>query len=183
MKKYAYLTFIIFSFSLAFYLYKGHLNKKTIIYANGILERYIKDPISEGLYALEELRSLTNKNSGNIQVRSIYLNILLLEKQYIQGLEQIKIINKNSPVALSKLNECILTERVGREPGNCYQQATKLFSAKNNHDTNYILALKFSQDPSFRSERSRLVKAGKITKEAEDIIDMDKQDFLNTFYP
>ena len=183
MKKYAYLTFIIFSFSLAFCLYKEHVDKKTIIYANEVLERYIKYPTSEGMYALEELHSLTQKNPGNVQVRSIYLNILLLEKQYVHGLEQIKIINKNSPVALSKLNECILTERVGKEPGSCYQQATKLFSAKNNHDTNYILALKFSQDPNFISERSRLAKAGKITKEAEDIIDMDKQTFLNTFYP
>lgn len=183
MKKYAFLTFIIFSFSLALYFYSEHHDKKTILYASGLLDRYLKDPASQRFYTLTELNSLMNKNPKNVKVRSIYLNILLLEKHYVQGLEQIKIINKTSPMALSKLNECLLTERVGKEPGSCYQQAAKLFSAKNNHDTNYILALKFSQDPNFRSERSRLVNAGKINKEAENIIDMDKQTFLATFYP
>ena len=183
MKKYAYLTFIIFSFSLALYFYSEHHDKKTILYANGLLDRYIKDPASERFYALKELKSLTNKNPRNVKIRSIYLNILLLEKHYTQGLEQIKIINKNSPIALYKLNECLLIERVGKEPRSCYQQAVKLFRAKRNHDNNYILALKFSQDPNFLSERYRLVNAGKITKEAENIIDMDKQTFLATFYP
>ncbi|WP_241613540.1 hypothetical protein [Rosenbergiella epipactidis] len=183
MKKYAYLTFIIFSFSVALYFYSERHDKKTILYANRLLDRYIKDPASEKLYSLKKLKSLTNKNPRNVKVRSIYLNILLLEKHYTQGLEQIKIINKTSPVALSKLNECLLIERVGKEPRSCYQQAVKLFRAKRNHDNNYILALKFSQDPNFLSERYRLVNAGKITKEAENIIDMDKQTFLATFYP
>ncbi|MCL9668620.1 hypothetical protein L2C91_09590 [Rosenbergiella epipactidis] len=183
MKKYAYLTSIIFSFSVALPFYSERHDKKTILYANELLDHYIKDPASEKLYALKELKSLTNKNPRNVKIRSIYLNILLLEKHYVQGLEQIKIINKTGPMALSKLNECLLTERVGKDPGSCYQQAAKLFSAKNDHDTNYILALKFSQDPNFRSERSRLVNAGKINKEAENIIDMDKQTFLATFYP
>ncbi|WKX26187.1 hypothetical protein [Tatumella ptyseos] len=183
MKKHACLTIIIFSFSLALYFHSEYHDKKTIFYANGLLDRYIKDPASERFYVLTELKSLTNKNPRNFKVRSIYLNILLLEKHYTQGLEQIKIINKTSHTALFKLNECLLIERVGKDPRSCYQQAVKLFRAKRNHDTNYILALKFAQDPNFRSERYRLVNAGKITKEAENIIDMDKQTFLAIFYP
>ncbi|WP_241606101.1 hypothetical protein [Rosenbergiella epipactidis] len=147
MKKYSYLTSIIFSFSVVLYFYSERHDKKTILYANGLLDRYIKYPASEKLHALKELKSLTNKNPRNVKVRSIYLNILLLEKHYTQGLEQIKTINKNSPIALSKLNECLLIERVGKEPRSCYQQAVKLFRAKRNHDNTSILVLKFSQNP------------------------------------
>ena len=101
----------------------------------------------------------------------------------MQDLEQIKIINKTSAIAFSKLNEYLLIERVDKEPRSCYQQAVMLFRAKRNYDSNYILALRFSQDPNFLSEWYRLVNAGKITKEAENIIDTDKLTFLENFYP
>ena len=183
MKKCTYLIFIIFCFILVFFLYRENHARKTISYANQVLNDYIKEPNNKAFHALQELKKLTNENSNNFQVRSLYLNILLLEKQYSLGLEQIKILNRIKPLPLSKLNECILIERIGDAVGHCYQDAIALFAANNNRDDNYILALKFANDPRFEDERKRLIETGRIIQEVQEIIAMDKQTFLQTFYP
>ncbi len=56
-----------------------HKEKQTL-YANDLFIRYIKGLGNRGFYALKELRGLTEKYPKNTQTRSIYLNILLLEK-------------------------------------------------------------------------------------------------------
>ncbi len=46
-----------------------------------------------------------------------------------------------------------------------------------------FLALKFANDPRFEDERKRLIETGRIIQEVQEIIAMDKQTFLQTFYP
>ncbi|KMK10121.1 hypothetical protein ABW07_02450 [Pluralibacter gergoviae] len=70
---------------------------------------------------------MTIKYPNNINVRNMYTNILLADKNYLLGLEQLKIINKVNPKPVSKLTECMLVERNDKDAASCYKYAASLF--------------------------------------------------------
>nr|EKV9899817.1 hypothetical protein [Pluralibacter gergoviae] len=99
------------------------------------------------------------------------------------GLEQLKIINKGNPKPVSKLTECMLVERNGKDAASCYKYAVSLFEKNNKEDDNYIIALYLAGDSRFEVAKNKLVSSGKLMDTEKSILSMSRNELIGTFFP
>ena len=101
-------------------------DKPTEDAANLVVKYTLSDDADKEGY-VKQLEDMTIKHPNNSNVRNMYTDVLIADKQYSLGLEQLKIINKVNPKPVSKLTECMLVERNGKETASCYKDAVPLF--------------------------------------------------------
>ncbi|CAE1149125.1 hypothetical protein [Serratia sp. Tan611] len=157
-------------------------DKPTEDAANLVTKYTLSGDEERGEY-LKQLEEMTVKHPGNNNVRNMYANILLAEKNYPMGLEQLKVINKDNPKPGSKLTECMLMEKTGESVGRCYQDAVCLFEKSNNDDDNYILALYLADDPKFEVEKNKLVSSGRLTDAEKKILSLSRNELIGSVLP
>lgn len=132
---------------------------------------------------VKKLEGMTIKYPNNINIRNMYANILIADKKYSSGLEQLEIVNKVNPKPVSKLTECMLAERNGKNETSCYKEAVSLFEKKNKNDDNYIIALNLSGDPRFEVEKNKLESSEKLTEAQRNILSMSRGELISSIFP
>lgn len=157
-------------------------DKPTEDAANLVAKYTLSDDADKEGY-VKQLEDMTIKYPNNINVRNMYTNILLADKKYLLGLEQLKIINKVNPKPVSKLTECMLVERNDKDAASCYKYAASLFEKNNKEDDNYIIALYLAGDSRFEVEKNELVSSGKLMDTEKSILPMSRNELIGTFFP
>ncbi|MCK1069424.1 hypothetical protein OCJ35_02935 [Pluralibacter gergoviae] len=157
-------------------------DKPTEDAANLVAKYTLSDDADKKGY-VKQLEDMTIKYPNNINVRNMYANILIADKKYSLGLEQLKIVNNVNPEPVSKLTECMLVERNGKEVASCYKEAVSLFEKKHEDDDNYIIALYLAGDSRFEVARNKLVSSGKLTETEKNILSMSRNELIGTFFP
>lgn len=112
----------------------------------------------------------------------MYANVLLADKQYQAGLQQIEIINKkHAPPFL--LTECMIKERLNIPLDGCYKATVRIMDKNNIKDINYLTALFFASDPRFDEERSKQLRADEISDDQAAYYNISRADFLLNLFP
>ncbi|MBW7982697.1 hypothetical protein [Enterobacillus tribolii] len=151
--------------------------------ANLVTKYALSDDNAERDNYLKQLEEMAEKNPSNNNVRNMYANILLAERKYFLGLHQLQLINKETPKPGSKLTECMLLERTGKDAGDCYREAVSLFEKNNENDDNYVMALYLSNNPKFEAKKNELMKKGKLENEGENIFSLNRNELINSIFP
>ena len=157
-------------------------DKATEDAANQVTKYMLSGDEERGKY-LKQLKKMTANHPGNNNVRNMYANILIAERNYPMGLEQLKIINKDNPKPGSKLTECMLMEKAGERAGGCYQGVVSLFEESHTEDDNYIIALYLSGDPKFEAEKNKLMGSGRLTEEEKNILSLRRDELIGSVLP
>ncbi|EMO6899939.1 hypothetical protein QDZ16_002471, partial [Pluralibacter gergoviae] len=182
--KYSLITFLLFFIPIAAIAINGtvYQDKPTEDAANLVAKYTLSDDADKEGY-VKQLEDMTIKYPNNINVRNMYTNILLADKKYLLGLEQLKIINKVNPKPVSKLTECMLVERNDKDAASCYKYAVSLFEKNNKEDDNYIIALYLAGDSRFEVAKNELVSSGKLMDTEKSILSMSRNQLIGTFFP
>lgn len=157
-------------------------DKATEDAANLVTQYTLADDAQKQGY-LKKLEALTVKHPDNNNVRKMYANILIADKKYPSGLEQMEMLNKNNPQPVSKLTECMLVERNGKDAESCYKNAVALFETNRITDDNYVMALYLADDPRFEAEKKKLISSGKLTETEKSLFSMSKNELISTMFP
>ncbi|MGK8934014.1 hypothetical protein ACRS85_14760 [Pluralibacter gergoviae] len=160
-------------------VYKDKLTEDA---ANLVAKYLLSDDADKEGY-VKQLEDMTIKHPNNSNVRNMYTDVLIADKQYSLGLEQLKIINKGNPKPVSKLTECMLVERNGKDAASCYKYAVALFEKNNKEDDNYIIALYLAGDSRFEVAKNELVSSGKLMDTEKSILSMSRNQLIGTFFP
>ncbi|EIS26521.1 hypothetical protein, partial [Yersinia pestis] len=127
--------------------------------------------------------NLLDENPENINVRKMYINSLLADRYYAEGLQELEILNKKHFTRTDLLTECMVKERLGKRDDECYRQVIHLSEQQQSIDSDYLTALFFANDKRFEPLKNRLIKEG-VFKESDLLIfTLSKETMLREFYP
>ncbi|PVF10608.1 hypothetical protein DBO95_29660, partial [Yersinia pestis] len=90
-----------------------------------------------------------DENPENINVRKMYINSLLADRYYAEGLQELEILNKKHFTRTDLLTECMVKERLGKRDDECYRQVIHLSEQQQSIDSDYLTALFFANDKRF----------------------------------
>ncbi|MCT4703930.1 hypothetical protein MUA02_18925 [Enterobacteriaceae bacterium H20N1] len=148
-----------------------------------LVDEYTKASSKGKQRFITELQILTHKNPENSNVRKMYANVLLADKQYQSGLQQIEIINKKYGTPSFLLTACMVKERLNMPFNGCYKDIIRIMDKNNVKDVNYLTALFFASDPRFDEERRKQLRADEISGEQAAYYNLSREDFLLNLYP
>lgn len=132
---------------------------------------------------LSSFKKLMDKNPENVSIRNMYINNLIAERYYREGLSYLEVMNKNRPTRTNLLTQCMLQERLGDRNEGCYKKVIALSEGSNVIDSDYMSALFFMNDTRFETLRRELIK-GKKFKESDFLVfTLGKEKMLHEFFP
>ncbi|WP_288497976.1 hypothetical protein [uncultured Erwinia sp.] len=175
-------VFMFFSFSTMAVEEIHHMDKSTQQASELTKRMTIADP-AEKIILLEKLKILVTKKPDNIWVRKMYVNNLIAEKHYQQGLAGLEVIIKQRFSRIDLLTECMLKERLGHRDEACYQKVIQLSEKDNLVDSDYITALFFTDSPKFETLKSTLIKEKQFSESDFLVFTLGKEKMLHEFFP
>lgn len=183
--RFHYFTFILFIYLSfpALAIEEIHHMEKSTQQASDLTKRMtIADP-AEKIILLEKLKILVAENPDNIWVRKMYVNNLIAEKHYHQGLAGLEVIIKQRFSRVDLLGVCMLKERLGHRDESCYQKVIQLSEKDNLVDSDYITALFFTDSPKFETLKSTLIKEKQFSESDFLVFTLGKEKMLHEFFP
>ncbi|MFK8256203.1 hypothetical protein ACFL9S_00245 [Erwinia sp. AnSW2-5] len=132
------------------------------------------------LYSFKELM---DKNPENIAIRNMYINNLIAEKHYKEGLSYLRVMNKENLTRTNLLTQCMLQERLGNRDEECYKKVISLSQENNAIDSDYLSALFFMDDKRFYALKNELIKENKFKKSDFLVFTLGKEKMLHEFFP
>lgn len=124
-----------------------------------------------------------DKNPENNAIRNMYVNNLIAERHYKEGLDYLKVMNNQTLTRTHLLTQCMLQERLGDRDEGCYKKVITLSEGNNVIDSDYISALFFIGDKKFETLRYELIKENKFKKSDFLVFTLGKEKLLHTFFP
>lgn len=128
-------------------------------------------------------KELMDKNPGNIAIRNMYINNLIAEKHYEEGVKYLRAMNKKNLTRTNLLTQCMLQERLGNKDEGCYKKVIALSEENNAIDSDYISALFFMDDKRFEALRHELIKENKFKESDFLVFTLGKEKMLHEFFP
>lgn len=128
-------------------------------------------------------KELMDKNPENIAIRNMYINNLIAEKYYEEGLNYLRAMNKKNLTRTNLLTQCMLQERLGKRDEGCYKKVIALSEENNAIDSDYISALFFMDDKKFKALRYELIKENKFKESDFLVFTLGKEKMLHEFFP
>lgn len=150
--------------------------------ASELIMKYTFADEKEKNIAREKLNCLAKHNPRNTNVIRAYASILISEKDYREALTLLKGYNTSNNDTPFKLQECMLRERVGEHDALCYKQVISLAEGKGIKDTDYLMALFFTDDKRFTKEKESYIARTGFERDF-DIFNKSKSEVLQVFYP
>lgn len=151
--------------------------------AEHLTKKLIAADDNEKKNILKAFKILADQNNENVIIRNMYINNLIAEKYYKEGIKNLEIINKEKPGRTSLLTQCMLKERLGSKDDNCYRQVIFMSEKENIVDSDYLSALFFADDKKFKEVKEKQIKKGKFKESDFIIFSMGKEKMLNEIYP
>lgn len=128
-------------------------------------------------------KELMDENPGNITIRNMYINNLIAEKHYEEGLKYLRAMNKKNLTRTNLLTQCMLQERLEKRDEGCYKKVIALSEKNNAIDSDYISALFFMDDKRFEALRHELIKENKFKESDFLVFTLGKEKMLHEFFP
>lgn len=128
-------------------------------------------------------KELMDENPGNITIRNMYINNLIAEKHYEEGLKYLRAMNKKNLTRTNLLTQCMLQERLEKRDEGCYKKVIALSEENNAIDSDYISALFFMDDKRFEALRHELIKENKFKESDFLVFTLGKEKMLHEFFP
>lgn len=128
-------------------------------------------------------KELMDENPGNITIRNMYINNLIAEKHYEEGLKYLREMNKKNLTRTNLLTQCMLQERLEKRDEGCYKKVIALSEENNAIDSDYISALFFMDDKRFEALRHELIKENKFKESDFLVFTLGKEKMLHEFFP
>jgi hypothetical protein len=132
---------------------------------------------------LNQLKNLLAKNPDNNDIRKIYINQLIAEKHYQEGLNNLEVLNQKNLTRTHLLTQCMLKERLGNRDENCYKKVISLSEQAKVIDSDYMSALFFIDKEKFENLKEKLIKENKFRESDFLVFTLGKEGMLHEFYP
>ncbi|WP_160622301.1 hypothetical protein [Mixta intestinalis] len=132
---------------------------------------------------LNQLKNLLVKNPDNNDIRKIYINQLIAEKHYQEGLNNLEVLNQKNLTRTHLLTQCMLKERLGNRDENCYKKVIALSEQAKVIDSDYMSALFFIDKEKFENLKAKLIKENKFRESDFLVFTLGKEGMLHEFYP
>lgn len=132
---------------------------------------------------LSSFKKLMDKNPENVVIRNMYINNLIAERHYREGLSYLEVMNKNRLTRTNLLTQCMLQERLGTKSEGCYKKVITLSEESNVIDSDYMSALFFMNDTRFDTLKRELIKENKFKESDFLVFTLGKEKMLHEFFP
>lgn len=131
----------------------------------------------------EAFKSLVNKHSENIYIRRMFINSLLAEGHYEEGLNQLDSMEKGRLTRVDLLTRCMVRERISMRDEKCYQDVIAQAQKTHSIDSDYITAVFFTDLAEFERLKTTLIKENKFTESDFLIFSLGRETLLHEIYP
>ena len=136
---------------------------------------------SEGI--LSEMNTIRNRHPENTDILLMYINSLLTQKHYDEGIELLDVLYSKKPARSFLLTRCMLLQRTGARKASCYEEVVKISEQQNLIDSDYITALFFTDIRKFSAVKQKLIKENTF-KESDFLMFMlGEETMLHEFFP
>lgn len=131
----------------------------------------------------EAFKTLVNKHPENIYIRRMFINSLLAEGHYEEGLNQLDSMEKGRLTRVDLLTRCMVRERISMRDEKCYQDVIAQAQKTHSIDSDYITAVFFTDLAEFERLKTTLIKENKFTESDFLIFSLGRETLLHEIYP
>ncbi|WP_414163476.1 hypothetical protein ACMGGS_16210 [Superficieibacter sp. BNK-5] len=150
--------------------------------ASELVTKYTLADTKEKKVVQDKLNCLSKHNPNNNNVIRAYSSILISEGDYSEAVSLLNRYNAKNNDSSLKLQECMLKERTGEHDTLCYKHVISLVEGKGIKDTDYLMALFFTDDKRFTKEKEGYIARTGFERDL-DIFNKSKSEVLQIFYP
>ncbi|WP_202301585.1 hypothetical protein [Dryocola clanedunensis] len=151
--------------------------------ASALVSEYVKTEDISKPAIINKMKTLVDENPKNINIRNMYLSLLLAEQQYDTALQQLQVLNKEKQNKTGLLTECMLKERIRPGDARCFESLIAQYDKENEKDASYLTALFMAKDKRFEAEKQKQLSDGKITNEEASHYTLSREAFLHELFP
>ncbi|MBT0724709.1 hypothetical protein HH682_09730 [Rosenbergiella sp. S61] len=148
-----------------------------------LVEKLVMADSRQSTEILLKINSIRKKHPENTDILLMYINSLIGEKHYKEGINFLKILYEKKPIRTYLLTQCMLTQRLGGKERGCYEDVVHLSEKQNLIDSDYVTALFFTDTKKFNTVKHQLIKENKFKESDFLIFTLGKEKMLHEFFP